>query len=327
MYALNNSSHAAASITEAATTFLGAGLINTVDGVYVDSSSLDQNFNPALLDDAINSLRTNYRVTDQTPGNHATYRILSNPFAAYSDSIAKSNYAYLENNNLLDAWACSFVTPLPAGTQPGIRTPSILSAASAPANGIEFGMSTSYKGWNTSSPSATVGLLTGCLLALRNLRQDLNALDVIGALRQTANAWSAGYAVASHGYGMIDYDAALVVASIYLQPPMSQTGIVSSSNASVHIYPFRQTRRAFERTYLASTAYAWPVKDEYTQADIDASGATLIGQTNGATAGSLLETYPIAVAAGAYHLIVFTCDGLGSYSRVESFCKLAVTVP
>ena len=85
----------------------------------------------------------------------------------------------------------------------------------------------------------------------------------------------------------------------------------------VTLYPFRQTRRSFEVVYRISASYKWPLKNEYTSADIAASAGTLVYTSSGSDSIPRFTYTP--GAAGTVNLVAFTTDGLGNYSRVEEF--------
>jgi hypothetical protein len=322
---LNNSSHAASSITESLTTLIGAARIDKGNGVYADQSSLDGKFDPYLLAHSLDKTRTNYRISDDAPVNHAPYGILSNSFTSYAPNIGIDAYATLSAYNMLDIWACIPSSPLPANSPPSLLALNILSRASASVSGIEFSMSTGYKGWDTSSPSATTALFSGLVAALRLKLSSINNFDTQALLRQTSNNWANGYDAANYGYGDVDFDAAALRPHIFLQPPFAKVSLIEGNDVFLLLAAFRQDRRYFERVYLADPSYAWPIKDEYTQKDIDAAAMLSVTETNPSFSTSF-DRYAVTAPPGNYHLIAFTTDGFGAYSRVESFCKIPVVI-
>jgi hypothetical protein len=194
--------------------------------------------------------------------------------------------------------------------------------------GIEFALSASYKGLDTSADSWVSAEMAGLLGALRFGHPTWTWFDIKGALRQTAANWPSGYNAAFFGYGTIDWDGANAVAStnaIFLQPPVLLATLVSKTQILVTVYPFRQTRRAYEVVYVVPANYSWPLKNEYTLSDIVASGATQVFSSQGSTAVTPSGVANLVIQPGTYQLMAFTTDGLGNYSRVESFS--AVTTP
>jgi hypothetical protein len=208
--------------------------------------------------------------------------------------------------------------------QPGIYTVETVSQNQAgrrpSASGVEFEFSESYKGFDTYAASWVTAGMSAVLTALRYDHPTWTAPDIVAALRQTAANWSTGYSATNYGYGIVDYDKADAIAStaaLYLQPPVMDI-VKFPDYAAIILYPFRQTRRAHEVVYAVDPSYAWPVKNEYTTADITASRATLLYTSNG---GDLTPTFSYTPAAPgrSVTLIAFTTDGKGHYSRVESF--------
>ncbi len=97
-----------------------------------------------------------------------------------------------------------------------------------------------------------------------------------------------------------------------------------SNSASIQLFPFRQTRRSHEVVYAVNAAYTWPVKSEYTAADIATSGSTLVYTSNGT---DLAPTFIYTPAVtGTFTFIAFTTDGNGQFSRVEEFSAQSVAL-
>jgi len=228
------------------------------------------------------------------------------------------------------------------GDYPGVASSTILPSLAAlpqiPVGGgggcgyqvgIEFSMTADYKGFATSSPSGTTEAMSGVLAMMRLSHPTWTWGDIKGALRQTTDAWSAGYAAKhtspalSFGYGNINYDAATAVAStsaIYLQPP----GFSVQNHGyyvTVTLYPYMSTRRSKEVVYIGGS---WPASSSVnvmTAAQIASAGGTKVFDDAGATG---VQTFTYAPAAtGSATLTAITLDGSGNGSRVESFTQSA----
>lgn len=324
---LNNSIHAADAI-RSAVSILASGVLD--GAIVVDVTSLDNTFDSSLVTDAANTTRVNYSSANNAPTNHAPYTVVTSSFGGFGTaSNEPGNYGDIIAEGLIDNWAYVPTTPLPISTPPPIAVTNI-SRSFQPletGGGVEYAMTSGYKGFDTSSPSGTTASFAGLLAVMKYNHPTWLWGDVKAALRQTATNWATGYDHTAFGYGNVDYDAATAVASpaaLYLQPPGVALSAVGNM-LSITLYPFRQTRRAFEAVYIIPLAYAWPVKNEYVAADIVASGAVLLYTSSGADViprGSVLMTQP----AGDYYVIAFTTDGAGAYSRVEPFSSNPVTV-
>lgn len=327
---LNNSSHVAGNIRSAITILLGPGILDT--SVFVDMTSLDSTFDPSLIADATNGARTNFSSLNNAPVNHAPYIVISNSFGGFgtqAESLDINSYGALNSGGIIDNWAYVPLTTLPISTPPPIDLANVTRSfgAGVTGGGVEFGVSNAYKGFDTSSASATTAGFTGILTALKNLKPTWTWGDIKAALRQTAANWSTGYNRLAYGYGTVDYDAANAIAStasLFLQPPL-MTLSAAGNHLTITLYPFRQTRRVNEVVYIVPTSYSWPVKNEYVLADITASGGALVYTSNGTdaiptTVVTLMQT------PGTYYMIAFTSDNVGGYSRVEPFSALPVTV-
>lgn len=208
--------------------------------------------------------------------------------------------------------------------QPGIYTVETASqnqsGLRSSASGVEFEFSARYKGFDTFAASWVTAGMSAMLTALRYDHPTWTAPDIVAAVRQTAANWRTGYSATGYGYGLVDYDKADAIASassLYLQPPVMDI-INFGDYAAIVLYPFRQTRRAYEVLYSVDPSYVWPVKNEYTKIDIRASRAKLLYTSNGSDVTPTFSYTP-ATSGGPVTLVAFTTDGKGSYSRVESF--------
>ena len=214
--------------------------------------------------------------------------------------------------------------------QPGIYAVETASqnqyGLSPSASGVEFEFSASYKGFDTSAASWVTAGMSAVLTALRYDHPTWTVPDIVAALRQTAANWSSGYSATNYGYGIVDYDRADAIASassLYLQPPVMDI-INFGDYAAIVLYPFRQTRRAYEVLYSVTPSYVWPVKNEYTTADITASRAKLLYTSNGTDITPTFSYTPVAHGR-TVTLVAFTTDGKGHCSRVESFSSQWIT--
>ena len=215
--------------------------------------------------------------------------------------------------------------------QPGIYTVET-AAQDQPdlrpsASGVEFEFSARYKGFDNSAASWVTAGMSAVLTALRYDHPSWTMPDIVAALRQTSANWPTGYSAKNYGYGLVDYDRADAItsaSSLYLQPPVLDV-INFGDYAAIVLYPFRQTRRAYEVLYSIDPSYAWPVKNEYSTADISASRATLLYSSNG-TDITPTFSYAAAEVGKTVTLVGFTTDGKGHYSRVESFSPQRLTL-
>lgn len=326
---LNNSTHAVGCIRSAAT-ILGIGLDSTV---LVDTDSLSSSvFSGNLIAEAIDTGRTDFSSIDSSPVNHAPYTVLSNSFSSYGthqSSLDTQSYAALNASNLINNWAYVPIFTLPISTPPPIMVANISRSfgGGLTGGGVEFGMSSAYKGFDTTSPSCTTASFSAVLAAMKVSHPTWTWGDIKAALRQKSSNWATGYSQGAYGYGNIDYDAAVAIAStasLFLQPPL-MTVSAAGNQLTLTLYPFRSTRRHHEVVYIVPTTYAWPVKNEYVLADITASAGTLLYSSNGT---DVIPTTTVTAmqAPGNYYLIAFTADNLGAFSRVEPFSAIPVTV-
>lgn len=323
---LNNTAHALSSIPASVTAMLGAGIINT--GVLVDATSNTDGvpFVGDIVNQASITTRTNYSNNGLTPDNNAVYGVTSNSFSSYSFTMEEAWYAAMVTGNIVNNWAyVPLGGALPAGTPPPSATCVLLSTNSGAASGpgIEFGITANYKGVDTSSPSAATAVMAGILASLKYNHPTWNWFDIKAALRQTAANWSTGYDPANYGFGTVNFDNATAAGALYLQPP-AVTYALNSDDVSFSLYPFRQTRRVREEIYYIPDGATLPIKNEWTVADLNALGATIVGQSNGSDISPVISTTARAgttngVSAGFGRMVVFTTDGLGNYSSPQSY--------
>ena len=318
---LNAGTHADTFIAPAIEAMLGQHVVDS--GIYVDYDP-PASIGPALNDSTSTSASLN-SVSSGAVVNHAPYTVINGSYCcSHGEGDDASYYQLLSTTGeiLSIGFAEPVGGPLPAGTAP----PTLSTSASAPNSsnggsgwGIEFGLSASYFGLDTSADSWVSAELAGFLAALQYEHPTWSWFDIKAALRQTASNWATGYSHSAFGYGFIAWINANAITSpadLYLQPPgMSISN--GGSSLTVTLYPFRQTRRSFEVVYRISASYKWPLKNEYTSADIAASGGTLVFTSSGTD--SIPRFTYTAAAAGTVSLVAFTTDGLGNYSRVEEF--------
>lgn len=289
---------------------------------------------------AVTGGQTVYTGNTATATDNTPYKVLNQSSTGYTVSLyEQAIYASAAAGDLVYEMAyCG--TPA-AGDYPGIASSTILPANSALPQiavntsgcgyqtGIEFSMTLGYKGFATGTPSGTTEAMSGVLAMMRASHPTWTWGDIKGALRQTTDAWSAGYApkhtspALSFGYGNINYDSAVAIAatsSIYLQPP--GFSVQNHFNyATITLYPFVTTRRAKEVVYIGGTWPAASSVNEMTAAQITSAGGTKILDDGGAT-GVQSFTYAPA-ATGSATLTALTLDGSGNGSRVETFTQSA----
>ncbi len=325
---LNVGTHADTDIAPAINATLGTG--------FVDSSIfVDYDADPVIVSDipdATSTSTTYNSVATSIGDNHAPYGVINGSICCSKGEADDPTYykaLYSANAILSTPLAVPVGGALPAGTAP----PTYNTASSSPNSnnggtgwGIEFGLPASYLGLDTSADSWVSAEVAGLLAALEFVHPSWTWFDVKAALRQSASNWSSGYSHSAFGYGLINWSAASALgsaSSLYLQPPglnvASQQGA-----ASITLYPFRQTRRANELVYAVNASYTWPMKNEYTQADIAASNATLVYTSNSADVTPGFQITP--VATGTLNLMAFTVDSSGNYSRREEFSPVAISL-
>jgi|HubBroStandDraft_1064217.scaffolds.fasta_scaffold00140_43 hypothetical protein len=324
---LNNSAHEAGKLLRDLLILKPSGVVNV--RAFVDRTTPlpnDNTFDPRIVVDALNTAKTYYSMSEDSAVNHAPYSIVSNSFTGYTRGVEPAFYAVLSAHGLLDDWA--YTRALPAGTPPPIYSAAIDDGARGVTGpGVEFSLAPGYKGFDTKDLSSTVAGATAIFVAMKLDHPDWTWPDVKGALRQTASNWPHGYDATGHGYGVIDYDSADAIKSataLYLQPPIV-TLTMHGRFARVTFYPFRQTRRKAEVLYAVPPAYVWPVRNEYTDADLRAAAAKLVYVSNDADVSPSFS-YP-ASASRMLMVVALTTDGAGHYSRVESFCRSTLPVP
>ncbi len=91
-----------------------------------------------------------------------------------------------------------------------------------------------------------------------------------------------------------------------LAAPGDERSSTAGTSLAVTLYPFRQTRRSFEVVYRIPSSYHWPLKNEYTSADIAAAGGTLLYTSNGSD--NIPQFTYNATVAGTIDLVAFTTD-------------------
>ena len=289
----------------------------------------DTTYDARFVADALSRTTPFYSVTANGGGydcgpppwseNYAPYGVLNRSFS--NPPSEAQNYRTLEAHGIVLSVAYLGPATGPAYVQPGIYTVNTagVNAGKPSGRGVEWAISAGYKGMTTDAASWVTADMTGILAAMRLDHPRWTVPDIVAALRQTASHWSTGYDASDWGYGIVNYvraDAIASTSSLYLEPPVMAV-INNGCYATITLYPFRQTRRAREVVYSVSPSYVWPVKNEYTTADIEASGAALIYTSNGTDVTPTFEYAP--PRSGTLTLIAFTTDGHGRYSRVESF--------
>jgi hypothetical protein len=321
---LNLGSHADTFIAPAINAVLGSGVVD--NAIYVDYDST------LSLSDLNHYSATTYSVASGTQISHIPYGV-----ANFSYCCSKGEgddpiyYQTLYSAHAILATPTAFVVggQLPVGEGP----PTYTTAASSPnsANGgsgwgIEFGLSANYLHLDTSEDSWDSAAMAGLLAALMHDHPSWTWFDIKAAFRQTASNWNVGYSHAAFGYGYVNWNAADTIASssaLYLQPPgirLTKAG----STATVTLYPFRQSRRAYEVVYSINPWHSWwRGKNEFSAADLSALGGTLVYTSNGTDITSnFTTTIPSAVPLT---LVAFTTDGVGNFSRLEEFSAVSTS--
>lgn len=300
---------------------IGSSVFLDYDTVVAFSSFLADAQNPSAS--TIKSIATGLSV------NHAPYAVVVSPFPGAVTGGPTPDVGYygtLEAGGMILALplAKARVGAYPAGTPPGVLTSYVSSSnsgdgGSGPA--IEFGISASYLGLNTTSDSADAGSLAGFFAALKYEHPTWTFGDVKAALRQCAGNWSAGYNVAAFGYGSINWTCANALSGtgagvMWLEPPgMAITNF--GYYAMVVLYPFRQARRVKEVVYIGGTWPAASSGNELTAAQVAAAGGTLIYTSNGTDVTPTFSYVPAASGSATFYAL--TLDSSGNASRVESF--------
>lgn len=315
---LNLGSHAETFVAPAINAVLGPGVVDS--SIYVD---YDTN---GLLADLQQPSTSTRSVATDVQVSHIPYGVANSSFCCSAGELDDAlYYQTLYNSNAILASPTAFgvrAAP-PAGTAPPTYNTAVSSTNSTNGGtdwGIEFGLTASYLGLDTSEDSWDSAAMAGFLAALRYEHPAWNWFDIKAALRQTASRWSAGYSHTAYGYGFVDWRAANAIAApgaLYLQPPgLSMT--MTDTTAQITLYPFRQARRSYEVIYAVNSAYVWPVgRNELLSADLAAAGATLLYNSNGT---DVIPTVAIArPTTSPLWIVAFTTDGAGHFSRVEEF--------
>jgi len=336
-------------IISALTATVGSSPINTTIFVDLDKSGLGS---PGEAGNTTNSYYQN--PTNNYPENHAPYSVIAWPFPAnptfdvnyYATMVATPSVIASGGPAIGQTGPGSNYDQLPASQMSATSPNSTDGNKGTCGWGSEFEFSTSYLGLNTTTDSYDSGTLSALVAAVRYNNSGLtNLFDIHAIFRITASNWSAGYAHGTCGYGTVSYSAANTYAStIYLQPPDMQ---VQNNGwyARISLYPFRQTRRAYEVVYSVPSSYSWPRGCtghgtngcEYTSADLTAAGGTClyVSSASGASAcpsgivGNGTDTvfsfsYSPAVSS-TVTFVAFTADGSGNYSREEEFSPVTTT--
>jgi hypothetical protein len=335
---LNNSSHAAFD-GELVANLVGPGVWGTT--VFVDATQPNtaspQFVSPAaLIQDATNAANTYYTAGTGTPVNHQPYRVVSMSSSGYGLALDLQDYtAAVSGNVLLNMAYVGSLNPGVAGQPPPVAMTVVDFCQDGSASyGAEFCVNQGYHQAEhcfTDSPSNTTNCFSQMLLALAYKHPGWNNFDLVAAFQQTAANWSSGYAHAAFGYGAVNFEAATAVASATLACPSSGTPASlclrppllliqkPGCNAQLTLFPALTTRRlagGFEAIYTVNPAYAWPLKNEYSAADLSAAGASLLYASNGS---DVLPGYTyVPAAAGTVSFAAFSSDGKGHYSRMEA---------
>ena len=335
---LINTQHAGGNAVAAVNAALGAGVVNTAGGIYVDgTSAVDGSpFDPTIIADSQNVGLTFYSVPALTPGNHAPYLVTSSSFSwAQINNADTIHYVDFLARGAMDVRTYGPVSPVATGTAPQAigATIGMTGTGYASGWGAEFQIAVNYTLNSVNIAGSTLSggtaAFAGLLASLKYAHPAINWFDIKAALRQTAANWATGWSSATYGYGTINpfgagsADALLTAGStIYLQPPNIQVQ-TDTWYTVITLYPFRQSRRAHEEVWSVPAAYSWPVKNEYTATDIAAAGGTLIYTSSGTDVTPTVVWGPVA---GTYTIIAFTVDGAGGYSRVEPFSAQSITL-
>lgn len=324
---LNATTHADTFIAPAINAVLGAGHVDT--DIFVDYYSAGTVAN--MVAAATNGAASYTSVASGLTVNHAPYGVLNASLCCYATANDQTNYPGLVSGGIAYAQPIGTVTlPIRSAPPTAMITVSSPNSTDGPYTGggtngwgLEFGLSASYLGLDTSADSWDSAEITGFVAALQFNHPAWNFFDAKAALRITADRWGTGYDSTHFGFGLVSWSAANTASTLYLQGP----GISVRNQVDVAIvtlYPFRQTRRSFEVIYSVPAAYVWPVKNEYTASDLAASGGTLLYTSNG-TDVEPSYTFTPAVS-GTVTFIAFTTDGSGNYSRVESYSAMSASL-
>ncbi len=320
---LNNSSHAASNI-RCGVNAVAPGALDVTIFVDMSSASPDSSFDVNMVAHATDGARTNFASLDSAPVNHAPYAVITNSFTNYSNTVDRNNYNTLIASSTVDNWAYVPSVALPSTAVPPAAAVAVNQgfAGAKTGFGIEFGLSSAYKGCDTSSPSGGTALMAGLLAAAKLAHPTWTWADIKGAFRQTSANWATGYDPTNYGYGILDYDAAIALSpsGIYLQPPAFYADN-HASYATLVVYPMVTTRRAREVIYIGGTWPAASAGNELTAAQIASAGGTKIFDDGGATGAQSFTYAPIT--SGSATFTALTLDASGNGSRVEAFGSVA----
>jgi hypothetical protein len=276
-----------------------------------------------------------------TPNAHVPYGLINQSYSGYAIQQDQNSY------NALEAGAITFNMPFCTGSTatgypPVAYSTNLPNTATSPGLcypevGVEFSITASYLGLDTSTPSGTSASVTTIFAAMANAHPTWTWGDVKAALRQTASNWSTGYAASAgtpvgFGYGNINYTAAVALttpSTFYLQPPgFAVFGY--SGYASLAIFPFQQSRRVGDAVYVftsnpaSAMATLTASNNQYTYAQVQGLGGTLIYQGSSNQAESYIYYPP---ASGTYYFVAFTVDNAtlssANFSRGEVFSTLS----
>ncbi len=342
-----------------------AGTAIFVDSTQNTEGAGHANTTPAFfLTEMPSTSQTNYQVpfnssTSDTSSNHAPYLFgsasLGGPFAlSQTDDLI--NYTSVVNQGVLNPWAYDPTvgggsawtsTAYPPVDLPNVTTCTSNSAANF---GQEFCMGgvtgnppTNLGGTacrenpSTDSPSDSTSQFSQLLAAFYYVHnvvgsQAFNLFDIRQAFAQTSSNYATGYNSSAGGYGVVNYNfsgsgaASLTSPSqVFLRGP----GMLLNDHGfytTVNLYPFKTTRRSFEVVYVFTSKPTFAVKNEYTTSDITALGGTLIFTGSGASGPVAPTVNYLPTSSGTFWFAAFTADGLGNYSRGESFTAQSATM-
>jgi len=320
---LNATTHADTFIAPAINAVLGSGHVDT--DIFVDYYGAGTVAN--MIAASSNTGASYTSVASGLTVNHAPYKVINASLCCFATATDQANYPSLVSGDIAYAQPIGTL-PLPAGSAP----PTAMITASSPnsgdgpgtnGSGLEFGLSASYLGLDTSADSWDSAAIAGFVAALEFNHPTWNFFDAKAALRVTAGQWATGYSSSNFGFGFVNWSAANAASTLYLQGPgMTVRNQVDA--AVITLYPFRQTRRTREVIYSVPAAYTWPIKNEYTASDLTASGGTLLYTSNGTDVEPTYTFMP--VASGTVTFVAFTTDGSGNYSRVEPYSEMSAAL-
>lgn len=275
---------------------------------------------PLVADSGNSSATTITKLfTSSPPVNHAPYQVIAWPTTTDTHQYYAQLQAQIGVISLAKGPGNASNHQLPAIAT---NTTSVGSDDGSTGWGVTYGISKNYLGLDTSSDSNDAGITAGFLAALLYNHGTWNAFDANAALRIGSANWPT-YDHTNYGFGLINWTTANAVATLYLQPPDMEI-MNAGYYLTITLYPFRQSRRSAEVVYSVSSSYSWPRKNEYTAADIAASGGTLIYTSNGTDVTPQFSYAP--AVSGTITLVAFTTDGSGNYSTEQEFSPISETV-